>query len=382
MWMGKKTVIIIAWILVVALVMSVLVAITSVFAADETVVTEKVMNFSLEEATAYSSEHNYDLLISKIDKENIELSKRIMEDLQDTLKDAYAVTKGAGDNFDNYKVRNGYTLQVTKNAEKMLEKANLFQEKSTEVAVLAAYYALSEKTLLREQKKSTLDLINDQVKVCENKLALGNVSDLVYKTVLLEKTGAEIEYTTAEADYSRALMGFNKIIGLPLDTKVNLTSKVIYEKYIMPDYNKKLEDRKNEDLTYAQLLFDKAMIEKENKMAQAYYGMRALEYKQVANKIRKNELSIKKQEFEIEYKLKADIMAISVLEESINASLAAIVFTKTISEITKLKSTLGMSTELEVIDAELKVQDAEIKHIQAVHGYNTLILMFERNVVG
>ncbi|HCC07904.1 MAG TPA: hypothetical protein DEP72_07090 [Clostridiales bacterium] len=381
MWMGKKTVIIIAWILVAALVMSVLVGITTVFAADETVATESVVNFSLEEATAYSREHNYDLLISKINKEDIELSKKIMEDLQDTLKDVYSATKGAGDNFDNYKVRNGYSLQVAKNASKMLEQANIFQEKSTEVAVLTAYYALSEKTLLRELKKSTLELINNQVKVCENKLSLGNVSDLVYKTVLLEQTGAEIDSTSADADYIKALMEFNKIIGLPLNTKVNLTSKVIYEKFTMPEYDKKLEDRKNEDLTYAQLLLDKIMVEKEIKMAQAYFGTHEPEYKQIANKIRRNDLSIKKQELEIEYKLKTDIIGIGVLEESIAASEVGSMFAKTIFEITKLKSTLGMATELEVIDAELKVQNAEIKYIQAVHGYNTVILMFERNVV-
>ncbi|OGO85037.1 MAG: hypothetical protein A2Y24_05235 [Clostridiales bacterium GWE2_32_10] len=384
MWMNGKVKKMIAWILVIAMILSVLVMATSVFAAGETFVSEKneMMSFSIEEAMAYAKEHNYDLLSSQLDKDNIELSKKITEDLQDTLKDTYSLTKGAGDNFDTYKVRNGYAVMATKSAEKMLDAANTFKQKTTEMAVLSAYYALSEATMLLEQKKDTLKLINDQVKVCEDKLALGNVSELVYKTASLEKIGAEMAVTSAQADYDKALMSFNKILALPLDGKVTLTSKTSYEQYTLPDYDKKLEERKLEDLTYAQLLSDKELVEKEQRMAQTYYGARAPEYKQVVNKAKKNDISIEKQKAEIEYSLKADIKNIDVLQKSIKASQASIVLSNIILDITKVKNSLGMATELDVISAELDVESAQIKYIQAIHGYNTVILMFEKNIVG
>jgi len=384
MWMNGKVKKMIAWILVIAMILSVLVMATSVFAAGETFVSEKneMMSFSIEEAMAYAKEHNYDLLSSQLDKDNIELSKKITEDLQDTLKDTYSLTKGAGDNFDTYKVRNGYAVMATKSAEKMLDAANTFKQKTTEMAVLSAYYALSEATMLLEQKKDTLKLISDQVKVCEDKLALGNVSELVYKTASLEKIGAEMAVTSAQADYDKALMSFNKILALPLDGKVTLTSKTSYEQYTLPDYDKKLEERKLEDLTYAQLLSDKELVEKEQRMAQTYYGARAPEYKQVVNKAKKNDISIEKQKAEIEYSLKADIKNIDVLQKSIKASQASIVLSNIILDITKVKNSLGMATELDVISAELDVESAQIKYIQAIHGYNTVILMFEKNIVG
>ena len=384
MWMNGKVKKMIAWILVIAMILSVLVMATSVFAADETFVSEKneMMSFSIEEAMEYAKEHNYDLLSSQLDKDDMELSKKITEDLQDTLKDTYSLTKGAGDSFDTYKVRNGYAVMATKSSEEMLDAANTFKQKTTEMAVLSAYYALSEATMLLEQKKDTLKLINDQVKVCEDKLALGNVSELVYKTASLEKIGAEMAVTSAQADYDKALMSFNKILALPLDGKVTLTSKASYEQYTLPDYDKKLEERKLEDLTYAQLLSDKELVEKEQRMAQTYYGARAPEYKQVVNKAKKNDISIEKQKAEIEYSLKSDIKNIDVLQKSIKASQASIVLSNIILDITKVKNSLGMATELDVISAELDVESAQIKYIQVIHGYNTVILMFEKNIVG
>jgi len=39
-----------------------------------------------------------------------------------------------------------------------------------------------------------------------------------------------------------------------------------------------------------------------------------------------------------------------------------------------------MATELDVIDAQIALEDLEINHIKAIHGYNILVSMYKNNI--
>lgn len=397
MWMSRKTTRIIAVIIVIIFLLGTIFMAASSFAATEEIsgkiteaviskvelVSDKTMEFSLDQAKKYAKENNYDLKIAALEKTNIDISKKMAKTAQSNLESLYDAMKkldSFSDAFDSYKARNGYIVKASSNGVKLTELVNQLKQKATEVSVETAYYTLSENTLIYQLKHKTLSQIKDEVKLAEEKLTLGNISEIEYKSILIKKYAAEMNYESAKADYKKALMEFNRILNLPLEQEVKLTSQVGYNKYEIPNYEEKISKIKAENVEYNQLILNKELQQLEHRLTKSFYGSSANEFKILSNKLSITDIEIKKKEIAIEMTLKNDINTITSMETTLNTSKESVILSNTALDITKLRRTLGMATEIDVVDAEIKAQDAQIGYIKALHGYSILTTVFENNV--
>jgi len=354
-----------------------------VFAEEATTDTNAVsatpQKFSISEAIAYAKEHNYKILLSKIDDEIMKKDKQNAEDTQDLANDLYKETKN-NDNFSNYKTRAGYNTQMVKNQARMLVLQNKQTELSLEVSVETAYYALSEKKLTYDTKKRTLEQIKRQSDVASKKLELGDISELTYKNVMLEKGTAEVALMNAESEYKKAKMDFNQALGLPLFEEVTLTDEITYITYKVPTFDDKLVNLKENNTAYVQNLRDKELLDFETRLMRTYYGYKSNQYKQIVLKGEQNEINFNHSMEMMEYNLILDIIKLNISARNIDLDIESKEISKLTLEAAKMKYSEGLISEMDMISAELEYQNAELKYIKEVHSYKTEVLRFEKNV--
>ncbi|HAN10345.1 MAG TPA: hypothetical protein DCP90_07010 [Clostridiales bacterium] len=354
-----------------------------VFAADvvATTTTESssVLQLSIAEAIAYGKEHNYEIILAKIDEENMKTSKKSAKDAESTAKDSYAENKNS-DNFSSYKTRNGYNTLSVKNQEKMLNLKNTQKMLSLEISVETAYYNLSEKKTTYDIKKRTTDQITTQLGIAETKLKLGSISQLDYKKIVLEKGTADVALMSSEADYKKAMMDFNQIIGLPLRQEVALTDEVGPFTYAMPTFDEKLEELKTTDTTYIQYVLNKELSELENKLTRAYYGVNSDQYKQLLKTEEQTQINFNRYLETLEYNLIFDIINLNIAARNITLDGQSIEIAKLTLDAAKQKYSVGLISDMDMIAAELDYQNAELKYIQEIHSFKTQVLKFKNNI--
>ncbi|HBY19750.1 MAG TPA: hypothetical protein DEG71_01870 [Clostridiales bacterium] len=350
------------------------------FAADEVLTNEVTpLKFSIAEAIAYAKEHNYEILLAQIDEKNMKTSKNSAKDAESAAKDWYKENKN-NDNFSSYKTRAGYNTQSVKNQEKMLILKNTQKGLSLEVSVETAYYNLSEKKMAYDFKKNTCEQINNNLEISQKKLAIGDISELNYKKVELEKGTSDISLMSAESDYKKAMMDFNQVLGLPLMQEVRLTDEITGFAYNVPTFDEKLDELKLIDSTYVQNMLDAELFESEKRLTKTYYGGSSDQYKQLLLSEQQNQINDKHYYETMEYNLIFDIINLNIAARNITLDKQLIDISKLTLDVAKQKYAAGLISEMDMISAELDYQNAKLKYVQELHSYKTQVLKFDKNV--
>ncbi|HCC07526.1 MAG TPA: hypothetical protein DEP72_05140 [Clostridiales bacterium] len=358
----------------------------TVFAVDgtaitttNTVIANEPQKFSIAEAISYAKEHNYDIILAKIDEENMKTSKKSAKEAESTAKDSYAENK-ENDNFSNYKTRNGYNILSVKNQEKLLNLKNTQKVLSLEISVETAYYNLSEKKTTYDIKKRTTDQIANQLNIAENKLKNGSISQLDYKKVELEKGSADVALMSSEADYKKAMFDFNQILGLPIMQQVILTDEIVPFTYVIPTFDEKFEELKATDTTYVQYVLNKDLSESENRLTRAYYGSNSDQYKQLLKTEDQTKINFNRYFETMQYNLIFNIINLNIAARNITLDDQSIQISKLTLDATKHKYLVGLISDMDMITAELNYQNAELKYVQQLHSYKTQVLKFKNNI--
>lgn len=152
----------------------------------------------------------------------------------------YSVWSVVESKFDNNVVLHwplytgGKAEAVIKQSMITLHIANIGINKATQQVKLdttTAYYKVLQKCEMLKVKQDSVVMLKEHLAVTRAEYEAGTIvkSDILRSEV--EVSDAQQEQITAQNDYLVAVAALDKLMGLPMDTEINLTEPLKYEKY-------------------------------------------------------------------------------------------------------------------------------------------------------
>lgn len=253
-------------------------------------------------------------------------------------------------------------------------------EKTVKLDVEKCYYDVLKAEQLLKIKRASLQRTKDQMKISEANVKAGTMAkgDLIGIEALLAKTEAEV--TAAENQYQIALLNFNKSIGNDLDAKVKLTTKFVFEKAKDIDYNASLKDALDNNLSILSVKENLAVKEKDLEVAEKFFSSGVATYDQAQLARKEAEVKVKQQIQDTSLAVKQSYLNMLATEKMIGA------YTKNADKerenlrIILLKYRAGLVTNLDVSDANLRLEEAEQKVTETMYQYNLAKASFKYGI--
>ncbi|MCT4612607.1 MAG: TolC family protein [Clostridia bacterium] len=369
----------VAVVLVLAMVLipviGAVMAITSVNAQE--MVAEE---FSLERAKEFARENNYDIALSDLKHESSELGFKMAYEMERDLEKMYHATKSSKEAYQTYQARQGYITQKAEKGEKALLLTNKITELGTDLAIESAYYAVVEKEDIYNIKKKSYKNIEKQVNRSKIKYELGQISELDYLQVELKLDQAKMTLESSMADYKKAVMDFNKQMGLTLSTEIALVDRVEMFEYKLPTYEEMLNKFTGNSVTYVMSKDNVELLTREVNLARAFYGNREPEHKDAINKLEQEKINYNLEVIALEKKTRETVLDYNTLVSGLKVADKARGLYKKVAEVMAVKYETGLATDLEVVEAELDYQNAEVDYISALHKYKLFTEQVEKGL--
>ncbi len=374
--------------LVVAGILLISTTVTS-FGADNTVAGTKaeeaveVKSFTLQQAIDYALENstqlkklNADIKIAGVDARSTGSKYGSMKDeslafFQELSRDT------SGETIVSYtRVKEGYYKEATKMAVRLNEKGEEMATEGIKFSVEQSYFGVLHAQENLDIQKSVLNAAKQNLDAGNKKLALGLVSEIEAMTFEIDYSQAEIAYKSAQRELEYAKMSFNKVIGVPLDTKVALTEKIAIEAPEEVDLDAKVSEalENRMEMITAQEQYELSQLDYEilKGNAPGTYGFKTAVYTLDSNE---NELSETKKEVELSVqKAYMDMMdayeGLTILDKTI-------VQVEKVYDATKKRYEVGMATENDVIESLNQLAEIKLQRAEVALGYNLAKKMFK-----
>lgn len=330
-------------------------------------------NLSMEEAIELGLKNNEALKIAQFDIEkNQVISKKASSLWSKAPENSMIETKLLSD---------GYYKRQSEMAVKLSRKSKELLEQKMELGIKNSYYEINRIIKDIEVKEENVLRVMEQQRIAEAKLKVGTGIKQEVLTAQAAVEEANLALANAQDDLIYKRMEFNKLLGLPFDSIINLTQNVINNMSLQKSENidltvKVSEAHKNrieviqaqENVEVTKLYFDIVS----SYSAENTYDYRAANYdKEKAN----NELNDAKQNVELSVNnsylnMQKAARAISVFEKNI-ASL------EEAYRLSQLSYEAGVGVQMDVLNAQNMLYNAELSYVQSLHNYNLAKLSFE-----
>lgn len=332
-----------------------------------------IYNLSLNEAVELGLKNNELIKIAQLDIEkNQVISKKASSLWSKAPENSMIETKLLSD---------GYYKRQSEMAVKLSRKGKELIEQKIELGIKNSYYEISRSLRDIEVKEKNVQRVLEQQKIADVKLKVGTGIKQEVLTAQAAVEEANLSLANAQNDLIYKKMEINKLLGIPLDAVVNLTDDVINNISINETDNVDLADKismakKNrievvqakENTEVSNLYFD--IVSKYS--AENTYDYRAANYDKEKSI---NELNDQLQNVEL-----------SVVKSSLNmqkAARAVNVYEKNITSLkeayrlSQLSYEAGVGIQMDVLNAQNMLYNAELSHVQSLHNYNLAKLTFE-----
>lgn len=330
-------------------------------------------NLSMEEAIELGLKNNEALKIAQLDIEkNQVISKKASSLWSKAPENSMIETKLLSD---------GYYKRQSEMAVKLSRKSKELIEQKIELGIKNSYYEISRSIKDIEVKEENVLRVVEQQRIAEAKLKIGTGIKQEVLTAQAAVEEAKLALANAQDDLIYKKMEFNKLLGLPFDSIINLTQNVINNMSLQKSENidltaKVSEAQKNrieviqaqENVEVTKLYFDIVS----SYSAENTYDYRAVNYdKEKAN----NELNDAKQNVELSVNnsylnMQKAARAISVFEKNI-ASL------EEAYRLSQLSYEAGVGVQMDVLNVQNMLYNAELSYVRSLHNYNLAKLSFE-----
>lgn len=232
---------------------------------------------------------------------------------------------------------------------------------------------------------------SDKIAVCENNLkladenfksikaknSLGVASDIDLIPFDIAFENANLELSNAKRDFEKALMDFNKSLGLPLSTNINLTDKLSIDKPSQINIDEKVKSAQSSRLEILSAN-ERLNFSKQAFLITSYwYAQNTFKYKQADSDVLVNQNALENAKVSVDISVRKAYLdmqgsfdALAVMDKSVKQL-------ETYYNITKKKYDLGLATVLEVSDSFNKLSDIKLKREKAVLYYNLSKIQLE-----
>ena len=348
--------------------------------ADEA---DQVMTFSLQQAVDYALENSAAIKLANTAVEKAEVGYK-------EAKNAYDKAKGAGDlpreermmmssemRFESHKLAEGYYKEMA-DMGRTLAKAGREQAIETvKMAVQNAYFNLLFAKEKAEIQKSVLESAEKDMDIANKKYELGMVSqvDVLSSEAALES--ARLGYNTALRDLEYQEMSFNKTLGLPLKTRVNLTDGLTHEEPPEADLEERVTLALQNRYEVIAAKEQYRVNELNHKLTLGWYPENTFVTRQARYDMEKSHHQLVSTEQDVELSVRKAYMDMHSAYESINVLGKNVERLQKAYDIARLRYDNGMATSQEVVNALNALNDIKLQHLKAIHGYNLARLQFE-----
>lgn len=402
-----------------AMVIGGLVALNGSVALADTV------ELTLEQSIVMALQNNKTIKISAADKESAKWALKEAKGAKNFSIDlSHKDAKVGGDSYDRNASKYSNTVSATlpiysgDKIESLIHQAAIGAEvgelnfKNTKqqikLDVTKGYFAILQSGNLVQVAEETVRNLEAHLKNVRAQYAVGTVakSDVLRSEV--ELANAEQNLIKAKNNYDLAMSSFNNIVGLPLETIVSIHDQLKYDKYQLS-----LDDSINYALTHRPdgIAAQKAIKVAEEGIDIAKSGQRPTVALSLQNsweddkfpgtdtsdwqvglaadwnifdgnvtrsKVKQAEYTLVKSNEQAEQKkdaiqleVRQAYLNMGESEKRINTSSVAVAKAQEDFKIAQVRYSAGVGTNTDVMDAQVKLTEAQTNYIQSLYDYNT-----------
>ncbi len=304
------------------------------------------------------------------------------------------------------KVQNG--IRAASNQVKSSQEDSARNRQETIASVTKAYYGVLVTQEFIRVSEEALARVQEQERVVRKRYEAGTVSkfDLLRTQVQVANTKPQVE--KAHDGYEMTLLVLKNVIGVPLDTPLELTGSLTYEPLTV-DAKAATQTALEKRADLKSLAFQKQALEHTLSIAKA--GLRpnlslaaTYDYKrpgpsgedkwgqsatasailytplfdgfatsgrvaQTASGVRQLEIAQKQAEEGVALEVNSAVLSLKEAQANIESQKENVDLAKESLRIGKVRYGSGLITNLEILDAELAVTQAETNYLQALYDY-------------
>ncbi len=378
------------WFLIVVLLGGVLFsafASISLLFAPEEASAEEVMSFTLSEAVEYAVKNNKSVLINKLKDTELSYSIRLAEDAVHDMDQAEKMIRAQGgslselySSFEVLKVKQGYYELITNLGKNLVELSNTVSEESIRMLVENAYLNTLISKSKAENADKNLEMVKTQAGFSKTKLDLGMISELDYRGINLQLKSAEADQMNANNEYKKALMSFNELLGLKIDTSIILKTSVDAKQNEKKTDESKLLNVKKKSISLLKLKNDLEALKKEESVTRGFYG-NGDRTKSVQLAIQQKEIEIQSEEIKIEKNLVGMEMDLAVMQKRLEITKENAEISNLLLGLANIRRGLGMVKEVDVIKSSVDLLTAQNQYLDLLNLYNMSITSYNNNLI-
>lgn len=280
--------------------------------------------------------------------------------------------------------KNDYYIIYADAQQAQLEKSREVLLAGIEIEVKSLYYKvlLAEKTI--EINKINLSSAEEQLRVVNLKFNNGSATKAEVLNAEMAVQKAKTDLDSAVDDYNIAELDLLNKLQLPFDTKLILTDKTLAyvptEEINLTEAIEKAKAERPETLAAENNL---KLQEIETHAYTAYYTPNLRQYKAAKEKLKDAELNVPQAYKDVELDVRKSYLNLIKAERALINMEKTLELAKEASRINQLLYDNGMATNLEVLEANAGLAQAEIGRYQLLVAYNINKLMFDKsNILG
>ncbi|WP_313346554.1 TolC family protein [Sedimentibacter sp.] len=348
----------------------------------------KILELSINEAVRIATENSREMW--KIDDKIKELqdlrrqgssAKELYEQLNEMPMGTMELS---GSEYVNLILsKNNY---FSKNAELRTKELNKSRENilvGIEIGTKSLYYnvLVAEKAIEINQAK--LNKANEQLRVVNLKFNNGSATKAEVLNAEMAIQQAKTDLDSALDDLNIAKLDLLNALELPFDTKFVLTdTDLSYVPANEINLDEKIENAKQGriEILTAENNFELQKIE--THAITAYYTSNLWQHKSAKEKLKDAELNVPQAYKDVELDVRKTYLNLVKAERALVNMDKTVELAKEAARINKLLYDNGMSTSLDVLDADTKLAEVEIGRYQMLAAYNMSKLMFDYSNIG
>jgi predicted Holliday junction resolvase-like endonuclease len=280
--------------------------------------------------------------------------------------------------------KNNYYIIYADTQQEQLEKSREVLLAGIEIETKSLYYnvLLAEKSI--EINKINLSKAEEQLRVVNLKFNNGSATKAEVLNAEMAVQKAKTELDSAMDDYNIAELNLLNKLQLPFDTKLTLTDKeftyVPTEEINLTEAIEQAKAERPEILTAENNL---ELQKIETHAYTAYYTSNLRQHKAAKEKLKDAELNVPQAYKDIELDVRKSYLNLIKAERALINMEKTLELAKEAARINQLLYDNGMATNLDVLEANAGLAQAEIGRYHLLVAYNISKLMFDKsNIFG
>lgn len=361
-------------ILLLTLVAVLIISSSVIFADNQ----ESIKSLTLQQAIDIALENSQDMQIAELNIEKANIGLKEAKKAQDDLEDFKAMYGTTLDNQLSTKlVKKGYYVKLSESGKLLAEKGKILNEEIIKFSVETNYYDVlfsKENIKVKEQNLERSKKQHDDV-VAKFNLGMSTKQEILTAEANLQQANLDLE--NAKSDYEYKIMNFNQTIGMPLTEEINLTDKLEFEPVEAIDIDEKIAEALENrfDIIQSKENYENEKLEFDLTTSifslKTYKGKTALYDKESTY----NELV--KAENDVKLNVRKAYIDLTKAERGVQAFEKSIESLKEAYRLSTLSYEVGLSTLLDVLNAQKALNDVELAYLQTLYNYNMCKLNFE-----